>query len=83
MTVTLANAGGTVTIHIEGVSKQSPNFQMTAGVELVATADKTHAVFQLLSGAGAIKVTGQKLATSWPAAGRAAATKAFTKACFG
>ena len=82
VTVTLANADGTLTVHIAGVSKQSPNFQMTAAVELVAAADKTHAVFTLLAAPGPIKVSGP-LSPQWPATGRAAATKAFISACFG
>ena len=82
VSVTLANADGTLTVHIAGVSKHSLNSEMTGGVELVAAADKTHAVFTLLAAPGPIKVSGP-LTTQWPATGRAAATKAFMKACFG
>jgi len=81
VSLTLRSAARTMLI--AGHSKQSPNFQMTAGVELVADVDKSNVVFQLLIDPGAIKVSGKAITTQWPAAGRAAAAKAFTKACFG
>ena len=81
--VSLTLASGARSVRLDGHSKQSPNFQMTGSVELVATVDKTHAIFQLLADPGAIKVSGKTISTTWPDRGRAAATKAFLTACFG
>jgi hypothetical protein len=81
--VSVTLAAGTRILTIDGHSGKSPNFQMTAGVELQTEVDAKHAVFELLAGPGAIKVTGKTIKATWPAAGRAAATKAFSKACFG
>ena len=81
--VSVTLASGARNVRIDGHSQNSPNFQMTAGTELRTDADKTHPVFQLLADPGPIKVSGKTLSATWPAAGRAAAAKAFTKACFG
>ena len=74
---------GERTLRIEGTSHNSPNFEMTAGVELQTAVDGRHEIFQLLTEPGTIKVTGATRPASWPAGGRAAATKAFVHACFG
>ncbi len=81
--VSVTLTSGTKTLKIDGKSRNSPNFQMTAGVELQTTVDGQHAIFQLLAESGAIKVSGQGKKATWPAAGRAKATASFVKACFG
>ena len=80
--VSVALAAGASALTLEGKSGKSPNFEMTAGVELQTEVDSKHAIFALLSGKGAIKVTAP-FKTSWPDKGRAAATKKFVHACFG
>lgn len=80
--VSVTLAAGATSLTIDGKSGQSPNFQMTAGVELQTTVDGGHAIFALLGEKGVIKVSGP-IKASWPEKGRAAATKSFLKACFG
>ena len=81
--VSVTLAAGAKSLTVEGKSGKSPNFQMTAGVELQTDVDASHAIFALLGEKGAIKVMGKTMQATWPPAGRAAATKSFTKACFG
>jgi hypothetical protein len=80
--VSVTLTAGATSLTIEGKSGKSPNFEMTAGVELQTQVDGGHAIFTLLGEKGAIKVTGP-IKTTWPEKGRVAATKAFVKACFG
>ena len=81
--VSITLRAGARSLRVDGASRNSPNFQMTAGVELQTVVDGKHEIFQLLTGPGTVKVTGATRPASWPAAGRAAATKAFVNACFG
>jgi hypothetical protein len=81
-TVSVTLATGMTSLKIDGKSAQSPNFQMTAGVELQTTVDSAHPIFALLGATGSITVSGPIKAT-WPAKDRAAATMTFAKACFG
>ena len=76
--VTLSTASHSV--RIDGTSRNSANFEMTAGVELQATVPVTHPLFQLLVDPGPVKATGA-LRQTWPAPGRATATKKFLAAC--
>jgi hypothetical protein len=80
--VTVTLAAGAKSLTVQGKSGKSPNFEMTAGVELQTDVDGNHEIFALLGEKGTIKVT-VPIKTSWPADGRSAATKAFVKACFG
>ncbi len=80
VSVTLTASAQTLTI--DGHSRKSPNFEMTAGVELRTEVDAKDAVFRLLGESGAIRVSGKTIKATWPANGRAAATRAFVKACF-
>jgi hypothetical protein len=81
--VSVKLTAGKRVLTIQGLSGQSPNFQMTGGVELQTQVDGKHEIFQLLADKGTIKMSGGKRAASWLATGRAAATKTFMKACFG
>jgi len=76
ITLTTSNSS----TRLDGFSRRSANFEMTAGIELQATVRLTHPVFQLLLDPGVVKVTGD-LQNSLPAAGRAAATGSFIEAC--
>ena len=78
VSVTLATASHTV--RIDGISGNSANFEMTAGVELQATVPLSHPVFQLLLDPGPVRTTGA-LRQVWPDLGRAAATRKFIAAC--
>ncbi|MBI1213908.1 MAG: hypothetical protein GC190_20795 [Alphaproteobacteria bacterium] len=80
--VSVMLASGSRSLTIDGTSGESPNFQMTGGVELQTMVDGGHAIFALLGDKGPIKVSGP-IKTTWPDKGRAAATAAFVKACFG
>ena len=81
--VSVRLAAGAQTLTIGGHSRKSPNFEMTAGVELQTVLDAKHALFRLLAEPGAIKVSGKTIKATWPATDRAAATRAFVKTCFG
>lgn len=78
VSVTLSTAH--LSARIDGTSGNSANFEMTAGVELQATVQLTHPVFQILLDPGPIKATGA-LRQSWPDQGRAAAARKFLAAC--
>jgi hypothetical protein len=80
--VSVTLTAGAQTLTIDGKSGNSPNFEMTGGVELQTNVDGKHQIFALLLGKGAIKVT-KPIQANWPEKGRAAATKKFQKACFG
>lgn len=65
---------------IDGTSGNSANFEMTAGVELQASVQLTHPVFQILLDPGPILATGA-LEQSWPDQGRTAAAMKFLAVC--
>ena len=66
--VSVTLAAGAKSLTVQGKSGKSPNFEMTAGVELQTIVDGKHEIFALLGEKGAIKVSGP-ITTSWPPPG--------------
>ncbi len=79
--VTLTLKSGGAEAKLTGVSRNSANFQMTAGTELRATIKRDHAVFKVLAAGKPIVVGGSIKPESWPVKGLKAKVAAFLKAC--
>jgi hypothetical protein len=79
VTLTLASAGTQATV--AGQSRNSANFQMTAGAELRATIAHGHALFKVLATDKPIVVSGASKPITLPAKGRKAKVAAFLQAC--
>jgi hypothetical protein len=79
--VSLTLSGGQAQVSLAGQSRNSANFQMTAGTELRARVTRDHAVFKVLAGDQPIKVTGRIEPVTWPVKGRKAKVAAFLAAC--
>jgi hypothetical protein len=79
VTLTLAGAGQRATV--VGKSRNSANFQMTAGTELRASIARDHALFKVLATDKPITVSGASKPLTLPAKGRKAKVAAFLQAC--
>ncbi len=79
VTLTLAS-GGTRAI-VVGKSRNSANFQMTAGTELRASIARGHVLFKVLETDKPIAVSGASKPMILPAKGRKAKVAAFLQAC--
>ena len=79
--VTLRLASGRKSTTLTGVSRESDNFEMTAGVELRATVARDHPLFAVLGSGKEVAVSGPIKPLTWPVKGLKAKTAAFLKAC--
>jgi hypothetical protein len=79
VTLTLASAGIKATV--AGESRNSANFQMTAGTELSASVGRGHALFNVLATDKPIVVRGASKPLILPAKGRKAKVAVFLHAC--
>jgi len=81
--VTLVLKSGGVTAKLAGTSRNSANFQMTAGTELRTTVSRNDTVFKVLSSGKPVGVSGAlKQPATWEAKGLEAKVTAFLKACY-
>jgi hypothetical protein len=80
--VSLTLKSGTQSAKLEGKSRRSVNFEMTAGHELRAQTTANEPVFGVLATGGPISVTGSiEKPITWPARGLKAKVAAFLAAC--
>ena len=79
VTLTLSSDGKTA--KLSGTSRNTRNFQMTAGVELRTKVSRDDPVFAVLATGKAIKVTGSIKPVTWPVKGLKAKVAAFLQAC--
>jgi hypothetical protein len=79
--VTLTLIGGPARAALSGVSRNSANFQMTAGTELRAKISRGHDVFRVLAAGEPIAVSGSIKTATWPVRGLKAKVAAFLQAC--
>jgi hypothetical protein len=77
--LTLTSAGQRA--KVSGVSRNSENFEMTAGTELRATLSRQDRLFAVLSTGRSIAVTGAIKPLNWPVKGLKAKVAAFLKTC--
>jgi len=79
--VTLHFKAGRKKATLTGVSRESENIEMTAGVELRATVAREHPLFAVLANGKPIAVSGPIKPLTWPVNGLKAKIAAFLKAC--
>ena len=80
-TVTLQLTSAGVSAKLTGMSRNSINFQMTAGTELRTEVDRNDTVFRVLGTGQSISVGGTIKPAIWPVKGLRAKLDAFLKAC--
>jgi hypothetical protein len=79
--VTLKLASARKKATLTGISRESANFQMTAGVELRATVAREHPLFAVLATGKPIFVSGPIKPLTWPVKSLKAKASAFLKEC--
>ena len=79
--VALTLTSGPARATLSGQSRNSANFQMTAGTELRARISRRHDLFVVLAGEQPIKVSGSIKPVTWPVNGLKAKVAAFLQAC--
>ena len=79
--VTLTLLSGPARAALAGASRNSANFQMTAGTELRAKISRKHDVFQVLASGEPIAVSGSIKPATWPVKALKAKVAAFLQAC--
>ncbi|HZQ11589.1 MAG TPA: hypothetical protein VFB31_02135 [Pseudolabrys sp.] len=79
VSVTLTSAGARATVN--GRSRKSMNFEMTAGTELQTQVSRDDALFKVLAAGQPITVAGSIKTATWPAKGLKAKVAAFLAAC--
>ena len=79
VTLTLTSAGKTATL--KGTSRNSANFEMTAGTELRTRIERNDPVFAVLATGKPIAVTGSIKPMTWRTAGLAAKVASFLQGC--
>jgi len=80
-TVSLTLASGSARAHLRGKSRNSVNFQMTAGTELRAEVSRDDALFKVLATGKPITVSGSIKRDIWAVKGLSAKLAAFLRAC--
>jgi hypothetical protein len=79
VTLKLASADKTATL--DGTSRESANFEMTAGVELRATVSRDHPLFAVLATGKPISVSGPIKPLTWQIRNLKSKAAAFLEAC--
>lgn len=80
--VSLKLSAGLSKATLTGVSRESDNFKMTAGIELRAVVSHSHPLFKVLANGKPIKLSGPtKKFLIWPVNGLKAKAAAFLKDC--
>jgi hypothetical protein len=79
--VTLKLSSGLRKATLTGVSRESDNVKMTAGVELHTMISRDHPLFKVFARGKPIAVSGPIKPVTWPVNGLKAKAAAFLKAC--
>ena len=80
-TVSLTLLSGSARAHLRGKSRNSVNFEMTAGTELRTQVSRDDALFKVLATGKPITVSGSIKTDTWPVKDLKAKLAAFLRAC--